>query len=261
MMKWVVGRFRPPPGITWEKRGMDMRITDLSFMQGYIRMATDGANMGWHERNGGNLTYRLTAEEAEAAAPYMTFDKPWEDIGVAVPNLGGAFFLATGSGKFLRNVCLAPQDNLCIAQLNEAGTQYRIVWGLEQGGRPTSEFPSHLMNHSVKFDVTGGKHRAHTNVDGFTAADCYQNFMLGVIGQLIFPLHESGNLLPQLKHAPVAGVAGIALFQRSDTGFADMPRGGKIRFADAQGNHMLHAGGNIEEFSDAGGLQFYYRFV
>lgn len=46
MMKWVVGRFRPPPGITWEKRGMDMRITDLSFMQGYIRMATDGANMG-----------------------------------------------------------------------------------------------------------------------------------------------------------------------------------------------------------------------
>ena len=145
---------------------MDIRITDLSFMQGYIRMATDGANMGWHERNGGNLTYRLTAEEAEEAAPYMTFDKPWEDIGVAVPNLGGAFFLATGSGKFLRNVCLAPQDNLCIAQLNEAGTQYRIVWGLEQGGRPTSEFPSHLMNHSVKFDVTGGKHRviyhAHT---------------------------------------------------------------------------------------------------
>ena len=45
-----------------------MRITDLSFMQGYIRMATDGANMGWHERNGGNLTYRLTAEEAEAQA-------------------------------------------------------------------------------------------------------------------------------------------------------------------------------------------------
>ena len=78
-----------------------------------------------------------------------------EDIGVAVPNLGGAFFLATGSGKFLRNVCLAPQDNLCIAQLNEAGTQCRVVWGLEQGGRPTSEFPSHLMNHSVKFDVTG----------------------------------------------------------------------------------------------------------
>ena len=84
-------------------------------MQGYIRMATDGANMGWRRRNGGNLTYRLTAEEAEAAAPYMTFDKPWEDIGVAVPNLGGAFFLATGSGKFMRNVCLAPQDNLSVA--------------------------------------------------------------------------------------------------------------------------------------------------
>ena len=37
-----------------------MGIVDLAFMQGYIRMATDGVNMGWHERNGGNLTYRLT---------------------------------------------------------------------------------------------------------------------------------------------------------------------------------------------------------
>src|SRR5699024_8266679 len=35
----------------------------------------------------------------------------------------------------------------------------RIVWGLEKGGRPTSELPSHLMNHEVKKQVTGGKHR------------------------------------------------------------------------------------------------------
>lgn len=35
-----------------------MSILELPFMQGYIRMATDGVNMGWHERNGGNLTRR-----------------------------------------------------------------------------------------------------------------------------------------------------------------------------------------------------------
>ena len=54
---------------------------------------------------------------------------------------------------------LAPQDNFAIIELDETGTKYRIVWGLEKGGRPTSELPSHLMNHEVKKQVTGGKHR------------------------------------------------------------------------------------------------------
>ena len=84
----------------------DMSILDLQFMQGYIRMATDGVNMGWHERNGGNLTYRLTEDEVESAKPYFTYDKPWQEIGVTVRNLGGTYFLATGSGKFLRNIQL-----------------------------------------------------------------------------------------------------------------------------------------------------------
>ena len=143
-----------------------MSIMDLDFMQGYIRMAGNGAAMGWHELNGGNLTYRLTDEDIEGAVPFFTLDKPWREIGVTVANLANCYFAATGSGKFLANVPLAPQDNLCIAQIDETGAQYRIVWGLEKGGVPTSEFPAHLMNHSVKLDVTGGKHRviyhAHT---------------------------------------------------------------------------------------------------
>ena len=55
---------------------------------------------------------------------------------------------------------------MCIIQLDEKGENYRICWGLINGGRPTSELPSHLMNHAVKMQVTGGKHRviyhAHT---------------------------------------------------------------------------------------------------
>ena len=51
-------------------------------------------------------------------------------------------------------------------EINEAGDSYRIVWGLEQGGRPTSEFPTHFMNHSVRKRVTNGENRviyhAHT---------------------------------------------------------------------------------------------------
>ena len=66
------------------------------------------------------------------------------------------YFIATGSGKYLRNVILAPQDNLCICEINQAGDSYRIVCGLEKGGKPTSEFPSHFLNHSVRKTATNG---------------------------------------------------------------------------------------------------------
>jgi ribulose-5-phosphate 4-epimerase/fuculose-1-phosphate aldolase len=75
---------------------------------------------------------------------------------VSAANLAGEYFVVTGSGKFMRNVILAPQNNLCILEINEAGDAWRIVWGLETGGVPTSEFPSHFLNHSVRKEVTGG---------------------------------------------------------------------------------------------------------
>jgi rhamnulose-1-phosphate aldolase len=34
-----------------------------------------------------------------------------------------------------------------------------MVWGMEQGGRPTSELPAHLMNHAVRMEATGGAAR------------------------------------------------------------------------------------------------------
>lgn len=80
-------------------------------------------------------------------------------MGVKAYNLKGEYFISTGSGKFLRNVVLAPQKNICIVEINYAGDSYRIVWGLAKGGSPTSEFPSHFMNHSVRKAATNGEHR------------------------------------------------------------------------------------------------------
>ena len=134
-----------------------MGMLDLSVMQRYIRMANDGWLQGWHERNGGNLTYRLTAEEVAQMRPF--FDetpRPWVNMGVTGANLAGEYFLSTGSGKYFRNVILDPADSLCVVEINDRGDSYRIVWGLVNGGRPTSEFPSHFMNHSVRVAATDG---------------------------------------------------------------------------------------------------------
>ena len=141
-------------------------ITDAAFIQGFIRMCNDGFEQGWHERNGGNLTYRIKPEEVSAVKAELVYDKPWQPIGTGVPNLAGEYFLVTGSGKYFRNVILDAAANIAIIELDEAGENYRICWGLTDGGRPTSELPSHLMNHEVKMLASGGKHRviyhAHT---------------------------------------------------------------------------------------------------
>ncbi len=134
-----------------------MAFTDIEVVKGYIRMCNDGWLQGWHERNGGNLTYRLRPEEVEQCRPYMnTLPGGWVKMGVQADNLRGEYFLATGSGKYFRNVIEAPQDNICLLEINDAGDSWRIVWGLEKGGRPTSEFPSHFMNHSVRKAATDG---------------------------------------------------------------------------------------------------------
>ena len=126
-----------------------MKFLDAEFVQGFIRMANDGWEQGWHERNGGNLSYRVKPEEVEAVRENFQ-EKEWQPIGTTVPNLAGEYFLVTGSGKYFRNVILKPEDSICMIELDEKGENYRIVWGLVNGGRPTSELPSHLMNLEVK---------------------------------------------------------------------------------------------------------------
>lgn len=143
-----------------------MRILDAEFVQGFIRMANDGWEQGWHERNGGNLSYRIKKEEIKSVAENLKKDREWKAIGTSVPKLAGEYFLVTGSGKFFRNIIIKPEDSIAIIEIDENGENYRICWGLVNGGRPTSELPSHLMNHEVKMLATGGKHRviyhAHT---------------------------------------------------------------------------------------------------
>ena len=143
-----------------------MKFLDAEFVKGFIRMANDGWEQGWHERNGGNLSYRLKAEEVEMIRPRLNAPGEWTPIGVEVPGLAREFFLVTGSGKYFRNIIVDPEVCLAIIELDETGTNYRIRWGLLEGGRPTSELPTHLMNHEVKKKLTNGRHRviyhAHT---------------------------------------------------------------------------------------------------
>ncbi len=149
-------------------------MEQLGFVRGFVRLCNDGWSQGWHERNGGNLSYRMRPEDVEVARKF--FDKeprPWTPLGIEAPTMGGAFFLVTGTGNYMRNVAADPSRNIGIVELSAVGDAYRIVWGLDEGGRPTSEFPTHVMNHAVRAAATDGACRviyhAHpTNVIALT---------------------------------------------------------------------------------------------
>ena len=69
------------------------------------------------------------------------------------------------------------------------------------------------------------------------------------------------NRLTQADHARVGAVPGLAVLQRFDARLPYVPRRGKIRLADGEGDHVVHLGGNVKKPSDAGGLQFLHGLV
>lgn len=128
-----------------------MKIEETKVLSGFIRLCNDGWTQGWHERNGGNATYRMKTEEVEECRSFFFKNDNWIPLDVVMENLAGEYFITTGTGKHFNNVILEPEISLGITEINAKGDAYRIVWGLNGGkDRPTSEFPTHLLNHSIK---------------------------------------------------------------------------------------------------------------
>ena len=126
-----------------------MSVLDTRLVNDFKKICSDGFAQGWHERNGGNLSYRMKDEEVAEIKDHFNYESEWREIGTEVPYLKNEYFMVTGSGKYMRNVALDFEDSVAVIRLNEDGTKYQIVHGLVNGGRPTSELPSHLMNLEV----------------------------------------------------------------------------------------------------------------
>ena len=127
-----------------------MKVLESKCINEFVLTCDRSWRKGWNERNGGNLSYRMKPEEVEEISSEFDTTREFVPIGVTVENLAGEYFIVTGSGRFFMNTAAEPEKNICIIELDDKGENYRIVWGLVNGGRPTSELPSHLMNLEVK---------------------------------------------------------------------------------------------------------------
>ena len=127
-------------------------ILTAPWMVEMIRTTTNMYAHGWDERNGGNIS--LLLDEADVAE-YLDLNNVLRTIptGFEAPDLEGKYFLVTGTGKYFKNVQYAPEVNLGLVRLTERGTQAELLWGYEDGGKFTSEFPAHMMSHVARLGV------------------------------------------------------------------------------------------------------------
>ena len=130
-------------------------ILKARFMREMCATASNMYRLGWDERNGGNISYMLEEEEVKE---YLDIEKTVREIPVMGVNkeevdlspLEGKIFLVTGTGKYFKNVEKDPAVNLGIVRIGKGGEKVHLLWGFEDGGRPTSEFPAHMMSHIAR---------------------------------------------------------------------------------------------------------------
>ena len=122
------------------------------YVIGMVRNCTDLAAHGWDERNAGNISYLLTAEEI---ADYVDPDRVIRTIptGFREPSLDGRYFLVTGTGKYFKNVRYDPAASLGLVRIAGGGEQAELLWGFTDGSSFTSEMASHMMSHAVRLSV------------------------------------------------------------------------------------------------------------
>ena len=127
-------------------------IFDAPFVKEMQDTTANMYRLGWDERNGGNISYMLDADEV-----YQYLDESNVirkiPLGFDATKLTGKIFIVTGTGKYFKNVKGDPENNLGIIRIAENGTDAELLWGFADGGRFTSELPAHLMSHIARLSV------------------------------------------------------------------------------------------------------------
>lgn len=132
----------------------------LGFVRSFCNLCQEGWQLGFHERNGGNASYRLTPDDITAADSFFyTNPSSWMSLPIETPEMAGQYLLVTAAGCHFKNIKGAPAVNVGIVQLDGGGAAWRTVWGFRDGGRPTSELGAHVAAQGMRKLATAGASR------------------------------------------------------------------------------------------------------
>ena len=159
------------------------------FIQEIIKTSQDMWEKGWAEANGGNISLRLSSDKLNNAPDFTPGE--WKKLLTRLPSLGSEIFLVSGTGKYLRNISVFPHKNVGLIELSEQGDSYRILWGFERDGRPTSELEAHLRSHAAVKDASNNiKHAViHTHAPHLIALSYGLDLTTAGLTKLLWQSH------------------------------------------------------------------------
>ena len=103
-------------------------IMNAPFVEEMRKTTANMYRLGWDERNGGNISYLLNAEEV-----YEYLDKNnvirTIPLGFDAASIIGCVFIVTGTGKYFKNVNDDPETNLGIVRIAADGKTAELLWG------------------------------------------------------------------------------------------------------------------------------------
>ena len=186
-------------------------MTYPDYIHELCHVTYDMWNKGWDEYNGGNVSYRLTKDEAESlgtdliGTSYAYYSEDRKEVEVLdVPeHVQGEFILITASGSQFRTLCLQPEVDTGIIQLTPKG--YKVVAGFVTGKRPTSEIFMHVLAHAARLKVDPEHrvviHNHATNIAVYSLLDEVTSESLtldlwSVLTESIVVFHDGIAVLP-----------------------------------------------------------------
>lgn len=93
---------------------------DSPFVQQMQKVTWNLYQHGWDERNGGNVSYRLTEQEV---SQYGDVHEVKRNIPIKFDagELAGQYFLVTGTGRYFKNVKDFPERDTGLVRIAEDG--------------------------------------------------------------------------------------------------------------------------------------------
>lgn len=103
---------------------------------------------GWDEKNGGNVSYLLNDDEVNKYNKSFTGDIIY-DLNLNLSALNNRYLLLTRTGIYFKNISKNVSESFGVIKILNNGEKYKVVWGFQNDGEPTSEMQSHLLGHEV----------------------------------------------------------------------------------------------------------------
>jgi rhamnulose-1-phosphate aldolase len=118
---------------------------------------------GWSEGAGGNISLLVDSWDSKTVEG-KAFPLSWD-----ASSLEGRMVAITRSGGRLCDVARAPEREIALLRVEKGNA--RLLWGLEGGGRPSSELAAHLMSHAARLaDHPDHRALAHMHATHLIAA-------------------------------------------------------------------------------------------